>query len=66
MSKNFLMPAARNTATGQLIKSQQLSGKKFTENDMETVNLLSENLAKDLAFRLQQPWTASPITYKSS
>ena len=66
MSKNFLMPAARNTATGQLIKSQQLSGKKFTESDMETVNLLSENLAKDLALRLQQPWTASPITYKSS
>jgi hypothetical protein len=66
MSKNFLMPAARNTATGQLIKSQQLSGRKFTESDMEEVNLLSESLAKGLALRLRQPWTAAPITYKSS
>jgi len=61
----YLMPAARNTTTGQVIKRQDLSGRRYFTNQRTEVVTLSEILAEDLSGRSGQSWVASPIEYQA-
>jgi len=63
MKQQYLMPAARCPETGQLIKRQDLSGKRYMPNEQREVQILSEILAEDLSLRTQRHWTAEPIKY---
>lgn len=59
----YLMPAARNTKTRQLVKRQELSSRRYLVQDSEEVWALSQALAEDLSARSRQSWVAEPITY---
>ena len=59
----YIMPAARNNKTRQLVKKQDLSGRRYTPAESEEVWKLSHGLAEDLTARTRQDWHAEPITY---
>ena len=63
MSKTFLIPAARNLKSGQVIKQQDLYGVQYTPADSATVNELSQILAESLGRRRRETWVAAPISY---
>ena len=48
MSEQYLLPMARNTVTGQTVKSQDLNGTKFTPSQ----RVLAEEIAGQLADRM--------------
>lgn len=62
MTKYF-MPAARCQDTRQLIKNQDLSGRRYLESDDREVWAISQRLAEDLTARTRQTWTPEPFTY---
>jgi hypothetical protein len=48
MSEQYLLPMARNTLTGQTVKTQDLTGARFTQQQ----RVLAENMAQQLAERM--------------
>jgi len=48
MSEQYLLPMARSTVTGQTIKSQDLTGTRFTQKQ----RVLAEDMARQLAERM--------------
>jgi hypothetical protein len=63
MNQKHLMPAARCIDTRQLVKKQDLSGRRYSVRERETVWLLSQALAEEMTARTRQQWTAEPIEY---
>ena len=54
----YLMPAARNTVTGQTIKQQDLSGVRYTQSQRWEVQQHAEQLAQSLTARTKDTWQA--------
>ena len=48
MSEQHLLPMARNSVTGQTVKSQDLTGARFTQKQ----RVLAEQVADQLAVRM--------------
>ena len=48
MSEQYLLPMARNTVTGQTVKTQDLTGARFTQRQ----RVLAEDMARQLAERM--------------
>ena len=48
MSEQYLLPMARNTVTGQTVKTQDLTGTRFTQRQ----RFLAEDIAQQLADRM--------------
>ena len=48
MSEQYLLPMARNTVTGQTVKTQDLTGTRFTQSQ----RVLAEDTARQLADRM--------------
>jgi len=48
MNNQYLLPMARNTVTGQTIKTQDLTGTVFTQRQ----RVLAEEVAQQLALRM--------------
>lgn len=48
MSQQYLLPKARNTATGQTVKTQDLTGNRFTMSQ----RTLAEDMARQLADKM--------------
>jgi hypothetical protein len=48
MSEQYLLPMARNTVTGQTVKTQDLTGSRFTQAQ----RFLAEDMAQQLADRM--------------
>jgi hypothetical protein len=48
MSEQYLLPMARNTITGQTVKTQDLTGARFTQKQ----RVLAEDMARQLADRM--------------
>jgi hypothetical protein len=46
----YLLPKARNLVTGQTVKTQDLTGNRFTTNQ----RMLAENAARELAEKMSQ------------
>jgi len=62
----YLMPAARCLDTRQLVKKQDLSGRRYLNSDHQEVWALSHVLADELTARTRQTWLAEPITYTNN
>jgi hypothetical protein len=61
--KKHLMPAARNSVTRDLVKKQDLSGRRYSVLERELVLKISQLLAEDLSLRTRQEWLAEPFEY---
>jgi len=48
MSEQYLLPMARNTLTGQTVKTQDLTGSRFTQSQ----RALAEDMARQLGDRM--------------
>jgi len=57
------MPAARNSVTRDLVKKQDLSGRRYSVLERELVLKISQLLAEDLSLRTRQEWLAEPFEY---
>lgn len=62
MAKYF-MPAARCQETRELVKKQDLSGRRLTRSQRQEAWRLAEALAQDMSQRLRQTWTPELIEY---
>lgn len=58
MQQKFLLPKARNMITGQTIKTQDLTGGRFTFAQRALAEEMAQRLAKDLSNRTRQSWIA--------
>lgn len=56
MSDQFLLPMARNTVTGQTVKTQDLTGARFTENQRSLAQDMAEQLATKMTARTGDQW----------
>jgi hypothetical protein len=61
----YLMPAARNINTRELVKQQDLTGRRFALVDRVEAQLWSERLAEDMTARTRQDWRAELIEYSA-
>lgn len=59
----YLMPAARNIQSGQLLKKQDLSGRRYSLKNRQEAWTVSEILAEDLTARTRETWVPELITY---
>lgn len=61
----FLMPAARNINTRELVKKQDLAGRRFTSRDHTEAWAWATTLAEDMSARTRQDWRAELIEYSA-
>lgn len=54
----YIMPMARNTRTGETVKSQDLSGVRYIPSQRKQCQLLAQRLADQMTQRGQDTWTA--------
>ena len=59
----YYMPAARCLNTQQLLKKQDLRGRRFSVREREEAWLTAEILAEDLTARTRESWVPELITY---
>lgn len=59
----YLMPAARNIGSGQLVKKQDLSGRRYSQKNRQEAWTVSEILAEQLTARTRETWVPELITY---
>jgi hypothetical protein len=53
---DFLLPMARNTVTGQTVKSQDLTGARFSPAQRSLAEEVSDQLAVRMTARTGQQW----------
>ena len=56
--QQYIMPMARNTRTGQTVKSQDLSGARYIPSQRRECQLLADRLADQMTQRGQDTWSA--------
>lgn len=66
MAQQFLMPKARNTATGQTQKIQDLTGHRYTESQRALAEDRARQLAEDLTRRTGDGWVGFVEAYVPS
>ena len=59
----YLMPAARNANTREVVKQQDLAGRRFSLMDRREAQLWAERLAEDMSARTRQDWRSELIEY---
>lgn len=59
----YIIPMARNTRTGETVKSQDLSGARFQPHQRREARLLAERLADQMTDRGPDTWTAMVVPY---
>ena len=64
----YLMPKARNLRTGQTVKQQDLTGRRYMPHESKLAEQTAEDLARSMSRRSQDTWrgfveayTASPV-----
>ena len=55
-AKRFLLPMARNTVTGETVKTQDLAGQHFTQTQSGMASVIADRLAEDLTARTGVKW----------
>ena len=63
--QQYIIPMARNTRTGQTVKSQDLSGARFIPSQRRDCRLLAERLADQMTQRGPDTWTAVVRPYSA-
>jgi nitrate/TMAO reductase-like tetraheme cytochrome c subunit len=56
MNQQFLLPMARNMITGQTVKTQDLSGARFTQNQRKLAQDMAQQLADKMSARTGDQW----------
>ncbi len=56
MSEQYLLPMARNTLTGQTVKTQDLTGNRFTQNQRRLAEDMAQQLADRMSARTGDAW----------
>lgn len=56
--QQYIMPMARNIRTGETVKSQDLSGRRYIPSQRKECQLLAERLADQMTQRGQDTWAA--------
>jgi hypothetical protein len=56
MSEQYLLPMARNTRTGQTVKTQDLTGNRFTQAQRSLAEDMADQLAAKMTARTGDHW----------
>jgi hypothetical protein len=56
--QQYIIPMARNTRTGQTVKSQDLSGARLIPSQRRECQMLAQRLADQMTQRGPDMWTA--------
>jgi hypothetical protein len=56
MPQNFVLPMARNTVTGETVKTQDLNGVHFTGSQKQIAQGIADRLAAELTARTGVEW----------
>lgn len=56
MTVEYLLPMARNTVTGETVKTQDLNGTRFTQSQRTLAQHFADKLAEDLSGRTGVQW----------
>lgn len=62
----FLLPKARNLVTGQSVKTQDLTGHRFTQNQRALAENAAQELAAKMSERTGDSWVGFVETYTPS
>jgi hypothetical protein len=63
---NYLLPMARNTVTGQTVKTQDLTGARFELSQRALAEDMAHRLADKMTNRTREPWQGFVQTYTPS
>jgi hypothetical protein len=63
MNEQYLLPMARNTVTGQTLKTQDLTGARFTLGQRVLAEDMARQLADKMTARTGEQWTGFVQTY---
>lgn len=63
---NYLLPMARNTATGQTVKTQDLTGARFELSQRALAEDMARQLAEKMTARTSEQWRGFVQTYTPS
>jgi hypothetical protein len=66
MQTRYLLPMARNTLTGQTVKTQDLTGSRFTLSQRPLAEDMCRQLAEKLSLRTGETWIGFVKTYTPS
>ena len=66
MNQQFLLPMARNMITGQTVKTQDLTGTRFTLSQRRLAQDMAQQLADKLTARTSETWQGFVQTYVPS
>jgi len=56
MSEQYLLPMARNTRTGQTVKTQDLTGLRYTQNQRVLAESAADQCAAKMTARTGDTW----------
>jgi hypothetical protein len=56
MNERYLLPMARNTVTGQTVKTQDLTGNRFTQAQRALAEDMADQLAVKMSNRTGDHW----------
>ena len=63
MSEQYLLPMARNMITGQTVKTQDLTGDRFTQRQRALAQDMAQQLADKMSTRTGDQWQGFVQTY---
>ena len=63
MSEQFLLPMARNTVTGQTVKTQDLTGTRFLLSQRRLAEDMADQCAVKMTARTGDQWQGYVIAY---
>jgi hypothetical protein len=66
MTEQYLLPKARNTVTGQTVKTQDLTGARFTQRQRVLAEDMARQLAEKMTARTGDVWQGFVESYTPS
>jgi len=66
MKQTYLLPTARNVTTGQKVKTQDLTGARFTLNQHAMAQEVAEQVARSVSERTGEVWEPVVVEYTPS
>ena len=63
--QQYIMPMARNTRTGQTVKSQDLTGQRLQPHQHPEAQLLANRLAAQMTLRGRDSWQPLVQSYSA-
>jgi hypothetical protein len=66
MKLTYILPKARNVRTGQTVKSQDLTGRRYQPHEQLECRLLADRLAAQMTTVSGETWVAVVETYQVS